>query len=82
VVDLLNDYQDEIDRLDKLIWRMRWWPLIPLILIEVVATSQWGLIGSLAALALVLLLSITLYFVRRPFVIRRIRLVSSSPDED
>jgi len=82
-METVNKKQPFIDRLDKLLWRLRWWPLIPLVAIAAIATARWGTPGFLVALAFAVVVATIFYFIRRPLNRERLQLLSEeAPDAE
>jgi Flp pilus assembly protein TadB len=72
----MSERRDSIDDIDKLLWRLRWWPVIPLVLIAAFSSVKWGTLGLLAALMFAAVVAGTLYMIRRPLNIKRLRLLN------
>lgn len=79
----VDKQQPSLDRLDKQLWRLRWWPLIPLVAIATIATARWGTPGFLIALALAVVVATIFYFIRRPLNRERLQLLGEeAPDAE
>ncbi|WP_286345579.1 hypothetical protein [Frondihabitans sucicola] len=72
----MSDREQAIDRLDKQLWRIRWWPLIPLAVIVALCSARWGTMGFVASLVFAVIVAGVLYFVRMPLNARRLQLIN------
>jgi Flp pilus assembly protein TadB len=77
----MSQAQESIDHLDRIIWRIRWLPFIPLVLLALVATWVWGTPGLLVGIGFAVIVSAILYLVRRPLVAKRLELATKESEE-